>query len=748
MKSPSLCIIRSTLINAVRLWRPAGGWILCCALISVARWCISAGIAADAAAKSSPSVAVTAPTGLTCELLTRPELTRITNPKPALGWIVPRGNTAADHAGQSAYRILVSSREDRLSHDDGDCCDSGQTKSANSINVEYAGKPLTAGETYFWKVRTWNQEGQASDWSTLQKFIVAPDLEKYETARYSLETSEIAPVRIEKVAADRYFVDFGCAAFGYLQLNTARSDAGKELTVHFGEKLKSPSVIDRAPGGTIRYSQTSLKLDSQHATYTIHPPIDKRNTSGAAIRLPESIGGVIPFRYVELENFPGELKADAIRQVAVHYPFDDNAATFSCSDERLNRIWDLCKHTIKATTFAGIYVDGDRERIPYEADAYLNQLGHYAVDREYSLARYSHEYLLAHPTWPTEWKHHSILMAWADYLYTGNRESLEHNYARLQKKTLEERARADGLLQSNRQQITRDDIVDWPAAERDGFVHTPVNAVVNAFYYRSLCLMGKIAEALGKTDDADRYNRMARQVRESFNATLFDTKRGLYVDGEGTDHASQHANLFALAFGLVPAERKPTVVEFVKSKDMACSVYGAQYLLEALYESGEADHGFNLMTAPGERGWLHMLDLGSTMTLEAWDIKFKPNLDWNHAWGTAPLNIISRYVVGVQPTEPGFGKVQIQPQLGPLEWIEATLPTIRGPIHVRCDRRSDGKFEAKISLPANMTARVGLPIHSTSSTLKVNGRVETGIVAEKTVWIDGATAGENTITAD
>src|SRR5262249_21275765 len=159
----------------------------------------------------------------------------------------------------------------------------------------------------------------------------------------------------------------------------------------FGEKLKSPGIIDRAPGGTIRYAQTTVKLDAEHASGVVHPPIDKRNTTGAAIRLPESIGSVIPFRYVELENYPGALKPEAIRQVAVRYPFDDNAATFSSSDDRLNRIWELCKHTIKATTFAGIYVDGDRERIPYEADAYLNQLGHYAVDREYALARYTQE---------------------------------------------------------------------------------------------------------------------------------------------------------------------------------------------------------------------------------------------------------------------------------------------------------------------------------------------------------------------
>ncbi len=89
---------------------------------------------------------------------------------------------------------------------------------------------------------------------------------------------------------------------------------------------------------------------------------------------------------------------------------------------------------MKATSFAGVYVDGDRERIPYEADAYINQLSHYLVDSEYSLARYSHEYLLEHPTWPTEWKQHSIMMAWQDWMYTGDTESMRHHFATFKKK--------------------------------------------------------------------------------------------------------------------------------------------------------------------------------------------------------------------------------------------------------------------------------------------------------------------------
>jgi alpha-L-rhamnosidase len=64
---------------------------------------------------------------------------------------------------------------------------------------------------------------------------------------------------------------------------------------------------------------------------------------------------------------------------------------------------------------------------------------------------------------------------------------------------------------------------------------------------------------------------------------------------------------------------------------MACSVYGAQYLLEALYEMGEADAAVSLMTASTLASWTNMMKVGSTMTMEAWDVSIKSNLDWNHS---------------------------------------------------------------------------------------------------------------------
>ena len=516
-----------------------------------------------------------------------------------------------------------------------------------------------------------------------------------------LEVVAVEPISIVPVT-NRTFIDFGRDAFGWLELEIDSPDA-RTLEIHLGERADGDSV-HRKPGGTIRYVKTTLAITSGQRTYRVQTPPDKRNTTGEAICVPEKFGVILPFRYVEFVNPPPNFAA---RQMRVQYPFDDNASSFTSSERRLNDVWELCKYSIKATTAFGIYVDGDRERIPYEADAYINQLSHYCVDDEYALARHTHEYLLEHPTWPTEWWQHSILMAHADWLYTGDVGSVRQNYFTLRDENLLLKyARDDGLLDTSKLR----DIVDWPAGERDGYVMSPVNTVVNAFHFRTLVQMSEIAGALGRQDDEKLFAREASRVREAFNAKLFDAERGVYVDGENLSHASLHANLFALAFGLVPEDRKPRVIKFIKSRGMACSVYPAQFLLEALFENGQADYAIKLMTSDSQRSWLNMIRAGATITTEAWDTKFKPNQDWNHAWGAAPANIIPRYVLGVRPITPGFNRVMIQPQLGPLTHVQGVVPSPRGPISVHATRD-----EVRVDIPGDVTAKVVLPWGQTAT---------------------------------
>ncbi len=670
-----------------------------------------------------------APTGLMCELLAMPEKALINDPTPRLGWIV---NSREKGVRQAAYQILVSRTPAALGEDRGDVWDSGRVRSSRCADVPYKGQPLRPRSAYCWKVRTWDSTGRVSAYSAVQSFRTGTLSDKHVTARYPLEKHEVAPVRLVKTGAGRTFVDFGKAAYGTVKLTLTSPSAGRRVEVHLGEVPAGDHAVNRKPGASHRYRKMLLSLEQGRHTYTVVIPPDKRNTGRAAIKMPKKVGEVMPFRYCELVGLPGELDRSMVRQVVVTYPFDDEASHFRSSSKVLNDVWDLCKYSMEATSFCGVYVDGDRERIPYEADAYINQLGHYCVDREFTLARYSHEYLMTHPTWPTEWIMHSVLMAWADYVHTGNADSLGRYYDDLSAKTLIALAGEDGLISTRTGRVTDEvlrsihfrgklrDIVDWPHGslggvnqqhgETDGYELTDINTVVNAFHCRALVLMGRIAKAVGRSDDAGRWSRAAARVKRAFNARLIDRDRGVYVDGVGSRHSSLHANMMPLAFELVPARYVRTVTEFIKSRGMACSVYGAQYLLEALYRAGEADYALELMTARTDRSWAHMIyDVGSTITMEAWDDKYKPNQDWNHAWGAAPANVIPRLLMGVEPLEPAFRRIRIRPQPSGLRWARLTLPTIRGPVQVGFKQRPGASFQLSVTVPANTTADVYLP---------------------------------------
>lgn len=644
-----------------------------------------------------------APTGLLCELIPTSDAVRISDPKPEFSWMV---NPAAEDSIQTAYQIIVATSPTLLVENLADAWDSGVVNSAQSVAVEYQGKALAPGRTMHWKVRTYDSIG-ISSWSDTQHFIMADTNEKLTTPRLPLTTTRVAPMAVKDLGDHQWLIDFGRDAAGWLELEIESPIPGN-VDVHLGEKITRDHHVDQKPGGTIRHIRGSLVIKPGRHTYRVDIPPNKKNTTGhaLAVALPKEFGVVIPFRYAEIK---GLSQAPLATQVAVHYPFDERAARFSSSDSTLNAVWDFCRYSIKATSYCGLYIDGDRERIPYEADAYINQLSHYGVDREYAMARATYDHLLDHPTWPTEWAQHMVLMAWADWMYTGDRDALARSYKQLvEQKSLRSRMRADGLLDTTGMR----DIVDWPAVERDHYILGPVNTVVNAFHYRVQVCLADIAQALDKDDDAALFMQDAERIRQAVNAKLFDPTKGLYVDGEGISHVSLHANMFPLAFGLVPEERKAAVVTYIKQRGMACSVYGAQYLLEGLFAAGEADHAIELMATKGKRGWWNMMVQGTTITLESWELSLKPNMDWNHAWGSAPANIVPRFVLGVQPLAPGFAHMRIRPQVGHLAHVEGTVPTIRGSVSVVVDQAVDGKQTVDVIIPGNTRARVEIDTYS------------------------------------
>lgn len=567
--------------------------------------------------------------------------------------------------------------------------------------------------------------------------------------------TRIQPVKLIKKGAGHYFFDFGKAGFGTVVIHSESEDL-HNLEIHLGEKLGSADSIDRDPGGTIRYQRVAVKKIHRGKEYTVELAPDKRNTNELAVELPDTFDVIMPFRYCEIKGLNVPLDEITIHQKVYHYRFNDSASYFISSDTILNQVWDLCKYTIKATSFSGYYIDGDRERIVYEADALINQLGHYCVDAEYSMARRTNEYVLNKPTWPVEWILTTVPMFYYDFLYTGNIEPIRRNYEKLKHKTLMALERKDGLISSESEKLTgeimanigfRDTtqrirpLVDWPPAqndstwevgtkegERDGYdMSVNINTVVNAYYYHNMVLMAEIAGHLGLEDDAEFYAEKAVQVKQSMNEILLDKEKHIYVDGENSDHSSLHANLFPLAFGIVPEEYVDHVIDFIKTRGMACSVYGAQFLLEGLYKHHEEEYAHELMTATHDRSWWNMIRVGSTMALEAWDMKYKSNLDWNHPWGAAPANIIPRYMWGITPIKPGFELLQIKPQLSQLSESRIKVPTPKGPVLASYSIFGDGVIKYKIELPINMIAEF-IVVNPKYKQIRLNGEI---IIAQK-----------------
>ncbi|MDD3886482.1 MAG: hypothetical protein PHI35_06405 [Victivallaceae bacterium] len=451
--------------------------------------------------------------------------------------------------------------------------------------------------------------------------------------------------------------DFHKDAFARLKL-ILTGKGGERVSVAIGECLKDGD-LDPAPGGSRYYAQRNIVLKPGTCEYRF--PIPAHVAPNPALRKchPPKGGEIAPFRYARIEGYSG--KVEFIRE-EIHAKFDDTAAEFECSNANLNRIWEFCKYSIKATTAFGMYIDGNRERLPYEGDAYINQLGHFCLDRNYRIAKSTISRLFTNPTWPTEWQLLMPVIVRDYWLYSGDHSRVELWRARLEKSLLPQLMGGNGLIHGS-EEIR--DLVDWPVNERDGYEFGQYNLVPNCYLYNALNAMFDLYGDVS-------YRRQALAVKTAIRKHLL--KDGVFIDSVNGTHASLHSAIFAVAFGVAEPGEYPKLARFIRSKGMACSVFCAQFLLEACYLLDMPEYALELMTSETLRSWNNMLEKGATITMEAWDDSFKPNQDWNHAWGAAPANIITRQLCGIRPASPGFGSYVVAPHFDGLKFARCVQP--------------------------------------------------------------------------
>ncbi len=102
---------------------------------------------------------------MSCEHLENPMGIGTTSPR--LSWIL---SSDIPDQTQTAYQVLVASSPSLLKEKKADFWNSGKIESGQSVLVEYAGEELKSRDKCWWKVRVWDKNGKASDWSEAAYF--------------------------------------------------------------------------------------------------------------------------------------------------------------------------------------------------------------------------------------------------------------------------------------------------------------------------------------------------------------------------------------------------------------------------------------------------------------------------------------------------------------------------------------------------------------------------------------------------
>ncbi|MBC8052206.1 MAG: family 78 glycoside hydrolase catalytic domain [Sphingobacteriaceae bacterium] len=102
------------------------------------------------------------PVNLRCNFLQNPQGIDVTNPD--LSWTI---QTAMQRRGmkQTGYEIMVASSPGLLNANKPDLWSTGKILSDKMGQIIYRGKTLRSSTHYWWKVKIWDEKGQASIWS-------------------------------------------------------------------------------------------------------------------------------------------------------------------------------------------------------------------------------------------------------------------------------------------------------------------------------------------------------------------------------------------------------------------------------------------------------------------------------------------------------------------------------------------------------------------------------------------------------
>lgn len=447
------------------------------------------------------------------------------------------------------------------------------------------------------------------------------------------------------------------------------------------------------------------------------------------------------FRYVMIEEFPGEPKISDFKAVVIHSDMEPTGS-FSCSNELVNKLQHNILWGLKGN-FIDLPTDCPQrdERLGWTGDAqvfirtasYLmnvdsffkkwlrdlkaEQLEDGGVPWVIPDARLDlPEKLLKKEHSSTGWGDAAVICPWTIYQCYGDKKILADQYESMKGWIEFIKANAeDGVLWN-----TGFHFGDWlalDAKEGSYFGATPNDLTATAFYAYSTELVAKSAEALGKKDEAEKYNKLHKDIVAAFQREFFTPSGRLAA-------RTQTAHILSLMFKLVAEEHRQrtidTLVQLLNENNghLTTGFLGTPYFCHALSQNGKVEEAYNLLLKEDYPSWLYQVTKGATTIWEHWD-GIKPDgtmwsadmNSFNHYAYGAIGDFLYRTVAGIDtdPNKPGYKRIIIKPQPGGgMTHAEAELKSVYGRIAVKWSLENNNMV-IDITIPHNTTAHVILP---------------------------------------
>ncbi|MES2463412.1 MAG: alpha-L-rhamnosidase C-terminal domain-containing protein [Armatimonadota bacterium] len=447
-------------------------------------------------------------------------------------------------------------------------------------------------------------------------------------------------------------------------------------------------------------------------------PNNDHALNDVTLNLPEMSAqefGMTGFRFCRLDLLEDGVEAQivSVRAVSLNRELEYVGA-FRCSDERLNRIWEVGAYTVHLNMQDYVWDGIKRDRLVWLGDMHpetrviLSVFGADGVKVLTDSLDYARDRTPL-PHWMNGMISYSfwwVLMQRDLYRYRGDLSYLDA-----------QRAYLSGLLQQMAGMVDSEGreklsggarFLDWPT---EALGEAPKDAGLHALLLMALDAGNEMSEALGETETAGLCRDAADRLRQYQPPLETGSK--------------QAAALLALA-DLYP----PSVVnETVLARDplAGLSPFYGYYVLEARARAGDTAGALDAIRT----FWGAMLDLGATTFWEHFDMAWvegAARIDeitppgridvhaaygdycfkgWRHSlchgWSGGPTAWMTEHVLGLAPLEAGCRRVRVAPNLGDLEWAEGVLPTPLGPVHVRHERMADGAIRSNIDAPHGVT---------------------------------------------